>query len=96
MDFNPNKKNIIKDKESQRIEKLKILEAKKIDLEAKIREQKAKYADLDREFERIDDSGVSTIKLGEEMEDVQKTTEELEQELIVIKKKIEIETNINQ
>lgn len=96
MDFNPNKKNVIKNKESQRIEKLKILEVKKIDLEAKIREQKAKYADLDREFERIDDSGVSTIKLGEEMEDVQKLTEELEKELIVIKKKIETETNINQ
>ena len=78
MDFNPNKKNTVKDEES---EKDVNLEDKKQELETKIREQKSKYKDLDREYERIDNSKVSTIKIGEKMQDVQKLTIKLKKEL---------------
>lgn len=65
------------------------LEEKKKDLKTKIQEEKIRYADLDREYERIDDSGVSTTKLGEEMEDTKKTIDKLEKELEEVNKKLE-------
>ncbi len=73
MDFNPNKKPIVKD------EKIK-------EIENDIKDLKMKYDSLDEEYDRVDHSGVSTVKLGEEMANIQKTIARLEQELIELKK----------
>jgi uncharacterized coiled-coil DUF342 family protein len=74
-------------------EKTRDLKNEEARLKNEIKEQERKYQDINEQYDRLDHSGVSTIKMGEELGEIRKEIKRLSEELVDIQSKISLVIN---